>query len=111
VESKIPPQEIDQVHLGQRATLRFTAFDQRTTPEVDGEIVRIGADVVQDEKKNESHYVVRIRVAEGELARLGELQPVAGMPVEAFIQTMPRTVLSYLAKPMRDQIAKSFTGR
>jgi HlyD family secretion protein len=54
---------------------------------------------------------VRIRVAEGELARLGGLKPVAGMPVEAFIQTTPRTVLSYLMKPMRDQITKAFTGR
>jgi HlyD family secretion protein len=111
VEAKIPPQEIDQVHMGQRAVLRFAAFNQRTTPELNGEVMRIGADVSQDEKKNESYYAVRIRVAEGELARLGGLKPVAGMPVEAFIQTTPRTVLSYLMKPMRDQITKAFTGR
>jgi HlyD family secretion protein len=54
---------------------------------------------------------VRIRVSDDELARLGELKPVAGMPVESFIQTTPRTVLSYLVKPMRDQITKAFTGR
>jgi HlyD family secretion protein len=111
VEAKIPPQEIDQIHMGQRAVLRFAAFNQRTTPELNGEVMRIGADVSQDEKKNESYYAVRIRVAEGELARLGGLKPVAGMPVEAFIQTTPRTVLSYLMKPMRDQITKAFTGR
>jgi HlyD family secretion protein len=111
VEAKIPPQEIDQIHMGQRAVLRFAAFNQRTTPELNGEVMRIGADVSQDEKKNESYYAVRIRVAEGELARLGGLKPVAGMPVEAFIQTTPRTVLSYLMKPMRDQITKAFKGR
>jgi HlyD family secretion protein len=111
VEAKIPPQEIDQVHMGQRAVLRFTAFNQRTTPELNGEIVRIGADVSQDEKKNESYYAVRIRVSDDELARLGRLKPVAGMPVEAFIQTTPRTVLSYLVKPMHDQITKAFMGR
>ena len=111
VEAKIAPQEIDQVHMGQRAVLRFTAFNQRTTPELNGEVVRIGADVSQDEKKNESDYAVRIRVSDGELARLGRLQPVARMPVEAFIQTTPRTVMSYLVKPMHDQITKAFTGR
>jgi HlyD family secretion protein len=111
VEAKIPPQEIDQVHMGQRAVLRFTAFNQRTTPELNGEVARIGADVSQDEKKNESYYAVRLRVSDGELVRLGGLKPVAGMPVESFIQTTPRTVLSYLVKPMHDQIAKAFTGR
>jgi HlyD family secretion protein len=91
--------------------LHFTAFNQRTTPELNVEIVRIGADVTQDEKKNESDYAVRIRVSDGELARLAGKKPVAGMPVEAFIQTTPRTVLSYLVKPMHDQIAKAFMGR
>jgi HlyD family secretion protein len=111
VEAKIVPNEIDQVHMGQPTVLRFTAFNQRTTPELNGEVVRIGADVTQDEKKNESYYAVRIRVSDGELARLGGQKPVAGMPVEAFIQTTPRTVLSYLVKPMHDQIAKAFMGR
>jgi HlyD family secretion protein len=110
VEAKITPQDIEQVHMGQRALLRFTAFNQRTTPELSGEVARIGADVTQDEKKGESYYAVRIRVADGEVARLGKL-PVAGMPVEAFIQTTPRTVLSYLMKPMHDQITKAFAGR
>jgi HlyD family secretion protein len=111
IEAKIQPHEIDQVHMGQQAVLRFTAFNQRTTPELNGEVVRIGADVTQEEKKNESYYAVRIRVADGELARLEGSKLVAGMPVEAFIQTSPRTVMSYLVKPMRDQITKAFKGR
>lgn len=111
IEAKIAPQEIDQVHVGQRAVVRFPAFNQRTTPELDGEIVRIGADVTQEEKKNESYYSVRILVPDSELARLEGLRLVAGMPVEVFMQTAPRTVLSYLVKPMQDQIAKAFRGR
>ncbi|HWB50584.1 MAG TPA: HlyD family type I secretion periplasmic adaptor subunit [Stellaceae bacterium] len=111
VEAKVAPQDIDQVHRGQRAVLRFPAFNQRTTPELNGEVVRIGADVVQEDKRNESYYAVRIRISDDELARLGGLKLVAGMPVEAFIQTVPRTAMSYLVKPMHDQIARAFRER
>jgi HlyD family secretion protein len=111
IEARIAPHEIDQVHMGQRAVLRFTAFNQRTTPELNGEVVRIGADVTQEEKKGESYYAVRIRIADDELARLDGLKLVAGMPVEAFIQTTPRTVMSYVVKPMHDQITRAFRGR
>jgi len=111
VEVKIAPQDIDQVRLGQRALLRFSAFDQRSTPELDGEVARIGADVTQDEKKNESYYSVRIHVSDEELRRLDGLRLIAGMPAEAFVQTAPRTAMSYLLKPMRDQIARAFKSR
>jgi HlyD family secretion protein len=111
VEAKVLPNDIDQIHLGQRAVLRFTAFNQRTTPELNGEVVRIGADITQEEKKNESYYAVRIQISDRELARLGGLTLVAGMPVEAFIQTLPRTALSFFTKPMHDQITKAFKGR
>ena len=111
VEAKVPPHDIDQIHVGQHAVLRFGAFNQRTTPELNGELVRIGADVTQDDKNSEAYYSVRIRVLDGETARLDGLQLIAGMPVEAFIQTTPRTVASFLVKPLADQIARAFRGR
>ena len=111
VEAKVAPHDIDQVHVGQRAVLRFAAFNQRTTPEIDGEVVHIGADVAQDDRASEPYYSVRIRVLDGELARLDGLQLIAGMPVEAFIQTTPRTVASVLVKPLTDQLARAFRGR
>ena len=111
IEAKVAPQQIDQLYLGQQATLRFVAFNQRTTPELNGEVIRIGADVTQEDKKNEAYYSVRIRVSDSELARLEGLKLVAGMPVESFIQTTPRTVVSYLVKPMHDQIMKAFRER
>ncbi|SJZ38760.1 HlyD family secretion protein [Enhydrobacter aerosaccus] len=111
IDAKLPPHNIDQVHLGQRATLRFPAFDQRTTPEIEGEVVRIGADVTQDDKKNESYYSVRITLSDDEVGRLGSVALIAGMPAEAFIGTGSRTALSYLVKPMRDQIARAFKER
>ncbi|MDI1287146.1 MAG: HlyD family type I secretion periplasmic adaptor subunit [Reyranella sp.] len=111
VEAKVAPQDIDQVHVGQHAVLRFAAFNQRTTPELDGEVVHIGADVAQDDRAGEPYYSVRIRVRDGELARLDGLHLIAGMPVEAFIQTTPRTVASFLVKPLTDQLARAFRGR
>ncbi len=111
IEAKIAPHEIDQVQVGQRATVRFAAFNQRTTPEMNGEVIRIGADVTQDERRQESYYAVRIRIADSELARLDGLQPKAGMPVEVFLQTSSRTVVSYLTKPLREQMERTFRGR
>ncbi len=111
VEAKVAPHDIDQVHVGQHAVLRFAAFNQRTTPELDGEVIHIGADVTQDDRASEPYYSVRIRVLDGELARLDGLQLIAGMPVEAFIQTTPRTVASFLVKPLTDQLARAFRGR
>jgi HlyD family secretion protein len=111
VEAKVAPHDIDQIHIGQHAVLRFAAFNQRTTPELNGEVMHIGADVAQDDKASEPYYSVRIRVSDGELARLEGLQLIAGMPVEAFIQTTPRTVASFLVKPLSDQITRAFRGR
>jgi HlyD family secretion protein len=111
IEAKVQPTDVDQIHLGQKAVVRFSAFNRRTTPELNGEVIEIGADVTQDDKKNESYYSVRIQVPDSELARMEGLRPVAGMPVEAFIETSPRTVMSYLVKPMLEQVDRTFRGR
>jgi len=108
VEAKIQPQDIDQVRFGQKALLRFSAFNQRTTPELTGTVTRIAADVTQDQKSGASFYTVRVSVTEAEIARLDGLKLVAGMPVEAFIQTGERNVMSYLVKPLSDQIMRTF---
>ena len=110
VEARIAPQMIDQVRVGQPAVLRFSAFDQRTTPEIDGKVIRISADLVKDAKTNEQYYSVRISIPEERVHGLS-LQLVPGMPVESFIVTDERTVLSYLMKPLNDQIAKAFRER
>ncbi|WP_043701147.1 HlyD family type I secretion periplasmic adaptor subunit [Methylobacterium sp. 4-46] len=111
VEARIQPQDIDQVRLGHRAVLRFSAFNQRTTPELKGEVIVVSADISQDQKTGASFYTVRIRPAAGELERLDGLKLVAGMPVESFIQTGERMVLSYLTKPLHDQITKAWRER
>lgn len=111
IEAKVAPQDVDQIHVGQPAVVQFSAFNRRTTPELNGEVIGLGADITQDDRKNEAYYAVRIRISDKELARLEGLQPMAGMPVEVFIKTSPRTVLSYLTKPLREQFDRAFRGR
>jgi HlyD family secretion protein len=111
IEAKVAPQDVDQIHVGQRAIVQFAAFNRRTTPELIGEVMGIGADITQDDKRNEAYYAVRIRISDKEMARLEGLQPMAGMPVEVFIQTSPRTVVSYLTKPLMEQFDRAFRGR
>ncbi len=111
VEVRVNPQDIDQVKIGQRALLRFAAFNQRTTPEVYGSVSQISADIVLEQRTGASFYVVRITLEEKEVSRLGAVKLVAGMPVEAFIETDRRTILSYLLKPIADHGLRAFRDR
>ena len=108
VEAKVSPQEIDQLQVGQKALLRFTTFNQRTTPEIYGTITRISADISTDQRTGLSYYTVRMGLPPVEVARLGEVKLVPGMPVESFVQTGERTVISYLVKPLFDQLTRAF---
>ena len=111
VEARLAPPDIDQVRVGQRAVLRFSAFNQRTTPELNGEVQVVAADVSQDPKTGVYYYTVRIALPPQELERLGGLKLVPGMPLETFIQTGSRTVISYLMKPLTDQVARAWRER
>src|SRR3954471_20674730 len=108
VEAKVQPQDIDQVHVGHAAVMRFTTFNSRTTPELSGEVSVVSGDVTQDQRTGASYYTVRIAVSPDQIARLGDVKLVPGMPVEVFIQTTVRTVVSYFVRPFHDQISKVF---
>ncbi|CCM79176.1 HlyD family type I secretion periplasmic adaptor subunit [Rhizobium mesoamericanum] len=107
-ELKLSPQDVDEVAIGKEVSLRFTAFSYRTTPELRGRVQSISADLTTDAHSGQSFYTLRVAVPESEWQRLGPLAPVAGMPVEAFIETGERTALGYLAKPFTDQLARAF---
>jgi HlyD family secretion protein len=107
VEVKVDPKDIDQVAFGQPVVLRFSAFNQRTTPELNGTVSRIAADTSSDQRTGQSFYVARISMNPGEVERLGDLKLTPGMPVEAFIQTGERTLVAYLVKPLHDQLMRS----
>ena len=108
VEVKVEPKDIDQIQFGQPVLLRFSAFNTRTTPEIQGTVVRIAADTTTDQRTGLSYYLVRISMTADEIKKLGDGKLTPGMPVEAFIQTGDRTMLSYLVKPLHDQLMRSF---
>ncbi len=108
INSRVETIHIDQVHIGQEAILRFSAFDQRQTPELTGVVQRVSADVLTDEVTGQSYYEAQIQPIDGELAKLGDVVLVPGMPVEAFVKTGDRTPLNYLLKPLTDYFSKAF---
>jgi HlyD family secretion protein len=108
VEVNVDVHSVDQVFVGQQAHVRFPAFHQRTTPELEGTVTRVSPASVIDEKSGVSFYRVSLSIADSELAKLGDQALIPGMPVEAVIPTEPRTVLAYLVKPLTDQFVHAF---
>jgi HlyD family secretion protein len=111
VEVKITPRDIDQLYIGQSAFLRFAALNQRTTPEIEGDVVLVSADLTQDQRTGTSYYNARVSLKSDQVARLGESKLVPGMPVDVFIQTPGRTALAYLIKPLKEQAERALKER
>lgn len=108
VEAKVATRDIDQVHVGQSVDVRFSAFDQRTTPDVSGEITSIAPDIVKDERTGISYYPLRVKPKAESIARMKTIKLYPGMPAEVFIKIGDRTVISYLTKPLTDQMQHVF---
>ncbi|WGD50757.1 HlyD family type I secretion periplasmic adaptor subunit [Bradyrhizobium sp. CB1650] len=111
VEAKLQPHDIDQVRPGQQAFVRFSSFNQRTTPQLAGTVSLVSADISHDTQTNASFYSVRVVLPDDERRRLGGLQLVPGMPAEVFMQTGSRTMMSYLLKPITEQFNRAFVER
>ena len=107
-EVHVAPRDIDQVSPQQSAMLRFPTFNQRTTPEIKGSVKLVAADVTQDDHTGNAYYVVRVGITPEELAQLHGMRLIPGMPVDVFIRTSQRTMLSYLLKPLNDQVERAF---
>jgi HlyD family secretion protein len=108
VAARIDARQVDAVFSGQPAALHFSAFQSRTTPEIIGTVRRLSPDVLTDPQTGQQYYAVFIETSPDQLARLGEVTLVPGMPVEAFIQTGTRTPLDYLLRPLADYFARAF---
>lgn len=108
VEAKVNPQDIDKLQVGQKTLLRLSALNQRTTPELNGVVSRVSPDVTTDQRTGQSYYTIRVTMPPEEIARLDAAKLIPGMPVEAFVQTGDRTMMSYLMKPLHDQLMRAF---
>ncbi|MBB3992477.1 HlyD family secretion protein [Sulfitobacter undariae] len=109
IAARVMPTNIDEVSVGQEVKLRLSSLDQRTTPELTGQVMLISADALTDEGTGLSYFRAEITLSPGEIERLEEgtiLLP--GMPVDAFIKTGDRSPLTYLLKPMADYFARSW---
>jgi HlyD family secretion protein len=107
VEAKLSPTDIDQAAAGQPARLRFSAFNQRTTPEIPGTVETIGAAATLEPATGQTYYLSTIAIAGG-LRQIAGKPIMPGMPVEVFLSTGDRSAFSYLIKPFTDQMMRSF---
>jgi HlyD family secretion protein len=106
---QVVPTDIDQIFVGQLVTLRFSALDQRQTPELFGKVTQVSADAFEDKGTRVSYYRAEIALDDGELQRLpADTALIPGMPVESYIRTKDRSPLTYLLKPFSDYFAKAF---
>jgi HlyD family secretion protein len=108
IEAHVQPKDIDHVKTGQKAFIRLTAFNQRTTPQLKGAVAYVSADIGHDQQSNTSSYTIRVVLPDEERRRLAGQQLVPGMPAEVFVQTGSRSMMSYVFEPINDQMRRAF---
>lgn len=112
LNTQVPPTDIDQVHVGQKATIRFNVFDRRKTPDLDGTVTFVSADIISNERTGQSYFTAIVEPMPGEVdKKLGQIEILPGMPAEAFITTSERTPWSYLTAPLATYFNKAFRER
>ncbi|HET8791385.1 MAG TPA: HlyD family type I secretion periplasmic adaptor subunit [Modicisalibacter sp.] len=108
IEARVPDRDIDNIYIGQPAEIRFSAFNQRLSNVIAGEVVHVSADSFEDEATRARYYKARIKVTEhGQKDMTESMQLLAGMPAEVMILTGERTFASYIAKPISDMMARA----
>ncbi|BCH29965.1 HlyD family type I secretion periplasmic adaptor subunit [Mesorhizobium sp. L-8-10] len=108
VDAQIEPREIEELRIGQKAVVRFSAFADPNLRDGAGEVTMISPDLLTDEKTGRAYYQVKLSVDAPSGANGTALKLVPGMPVETFITKGDRTVLAYLTRPVRDQMQRIF---
>ncbi|EPC02585.1 hypothetical protein L861_09580 [Litchfieldella anticariensis FP35 = DSM 16096] len=108
VEARIADRDIDSIYPGQPAEIRFSAFNQRLSNVIEGEVIHVSADSFEDKESGKSYYKARIKVTDtGQQEMTGDMKLLAGMPAEVMIRTGERTFASYLIKPVTDILARA----
>ncbi len=108
IEARVSPGDIDQVRAGLSAKVVLPAFKQRTTPQLEGGVVRVSADVLSDERTGRTYYTAQVAVEPRELERLPGITLQPGMPAEVIIESEARTLLDYLIQPITDSFRHAF---
>lgn len=104
VEGQLPVNLIDKAHAGETVELLFTAFNQNRTPHVPATLSMVGSDRLTEERSGMPYYKVFAEVTPEGMMLLKDLQVRPGMPVEIFIKTGERTLMSYLFRPVIDRL-------
>lgn len=109
ISARIAPTDIDKVALDQKVNVRLLGFSQRTTPELVASVIMIAPDLTQDEVSGQYYYNVRIGISDSQLEGLPDnVNLMPGMPVEALVRTVDRSVLEYLVQPLLEQLSYAF---
>jgi HlyD family secretion protein len=111
IEAKIAPQDIDQIVVGQEATIRLSAFNQRTTPELIGRVRHVSAELTKEQQTGVTYFTAKVDISDEEMARLKGLKLLSGMPAEVHMKTIERSALSFILKPLTDQFARTMRER
>ncbi|PWT75719.1 MAG: HlyD family type I secretion periplasmic adaptor subunit [Proteobacteria bacterium] len=107
IEARVGVDDIDEVRPGVSADVRLTAYSQRSTPLVSGEVLYVSADRMNDENTHAPYYAAHVRVDAASLAAAGNVQLYPGMPAEVFIRTRERSALQYLLEPLTNTLRRA----
>jgi HlyD family secretion protein len=108
VNAKIRPEEVDQVHLGQPATIRISSFKLPVTPELEGEVTNVSPDQVVSGQSGQAYFTVKIAIAAGERHKLQGKELTPGLPAEVLIRGDSRRIIAYLMQPLTDKFSAAF---
>ena len=105
VDGQLATNLVDKVHPGLPVELIFSAFNTNKTPHIDGEVTHISADRSLDERTGNPYYKVHVKVTPKGAKMIADhkMDIRSGMPVELFVKTGERTMMSYLLKPIVDR--------
>jgi len=108
VEARVRPQDVDQVRIGQSARVVFSGLERQTTPDIPARLIFVSPDLIQDSHTGQSYYRIKVQLDAKSMAEAPQIVLKAGMPAEVFVQTGDRSILSFLIKPMLDQLRRAF---
>lgn len=103
VTGQVPVHLIDKIYVDLPVDLIFTALNQKKTPQIPGVVTQVSADRLIDERTGLPFFNIKAKVTQEGMKQLADQQIRAGMPVEVFIKTGERSLMSYLFKPILDR--------